>query len=194
MTNNSLKNKLYQIIFESDTPAGKGFDLILIGSILLSVIVVLLDSVQYYNNLYGETLYIMEWFFTILFTIEYFFRIYCIGKPILYIKSFYGIIDLLSIIPTYISIFLPASRYLSVIRILRVLRIFRILKLILYMGEANHLIKAMYASRRKIIVFLFLLLTLVTIFGSIMYLIEGKHMDLPAFPVVFTGRLSPLQL
>ena len=140
MTNNSIKNKLYEIIFESDTPAGKGFDLLLIVSILLSVIVVLLDSVQYYNNLYGEILYIMEWFFTILFTIEYFIRIYCIGKPILYIKSFYGIIDFLSIIPTYISIFLPASRYLSVVRILRVLRIFRILKLILYMGEANHLI------------------------------------------------------
>ena len=129
MTNNSLKNKLYKIIFESDTPAGKGFDLLLIVSILFSVIVVLLDSVQNYNNLYGKTLYIMEWFFTILFTIEYFIRIYCIGKPILYIKSFYGIIDFLSIIPTYISIFLPASRYLSVIRILRVLRIFRILKL-----------------------------------------------------------------
>ena len=182
MTNNSLKNKLYEIIFESDTPAGKGFDLLLIVSILLSVIVVLLDSVQYYNNLYGKTLYIMEWFFTILFTIEYFIRIYCIGKPILYIKSFYGIIDFLSIIPTYISIFLPQSRYLSVIRILRVLRIFRILKLILYIGEANHLLKAMYASRRKIIVFLFSLLTLVTIFGSIMYLIEGETHGFTSIP------------
>ena len=182
MTNNSFKNKLYEIIFESDTPAGKAFDLLLIVSILLSVIVVLLDSVQYYNNLYSETLYIMEWFFTILFTIEYFIRIYCIGKPLLYIKSFYGIIDFLSIIPTYISIFLPASRYLSVIRILRVLRIFRILKLILYMGEANHLIKAMYLSRRKLIVFLFLLLTLVTIFGSIMYLIEGETNGFTSIP------------
>ena len=172
MTNNSFKNKLYIIIFESDTPAGKGFDLFLIFSILLSVIVVFLDSVKYYNNIYGEILYILEWFFTLLFTIEYFLRIYCIGKPSLYIKSFFGIIDFLSIIPTYISIFLPASRYLSVIRILRVLRIFRILKLIFYIGEANLLIKAMYASRRKIIVFLFSILTLVTILGSLMYLIE----------------------
>ena len=182
MTNNSFKNKLYVIIFESDTPAGKGFDLLLIGSILLSVIVVLLDSVQYYNNLYGEILYIMEWFFTLLFTIEYFLRIYCIGKPVLYIKSFFGIIDVLSIIPTYISIFLPASRYLSVIRILRVLRIFRILKLITYIGEANLLIKAMYASRRKVIVFLFSILTLVTILGSLIYLIEGEANGFTSIP------------
>ena len=182
MNNTKLKNKLYEIIFESDTPAGKGFDLLLIVSILLSVIVVFLDSVQYYNNRYGETLYIMEWFFTLLFTIEYFIRIYCIGKPILYIKSFYGVIDFLSIIPTYISIFIPASRYLSIIKILRVLRIFRILKLISYMGETNHLIKAMYLSRRKIIVFLFLLLTLATIFGSIMYLIEGETHGFTSIP------------
>ena len=182
MTNNSFKNKLYIIIFESDTPAGKGFDLLLIFSILLSVVVVLLDSVQYYNNLYGETLYIMEWFFTLLFTIEYFLRIYCIGKPVLYVKSFFGIIDFLSIIPTYISIFLPASRYLSVIRILRVLRIFRILKLITYIGEANLLIKAMYASRRKVIVFLFSILTLVTILGSLIYLIEGEANGFTSIP------------
>ena len=182
MTNNSLKNKLYEIIFESDTPAGKGFDLLLIVSIILSVIVVLLDSVQYYNNLYGDTFYIMEWFFTLLFTIEYFCRIYCTSKPIVYIKSFFGVIDFLSIIPTYISIFLPASRYLSIIRILRVLRIFRILKLILYIGEANHLITALYASRRKITVFLFLMLTLVTIFGSIIYLIEGEKNGFTSIP------------
>ena len=105
MINNSLKNKIYIIIFESDTPTGKGFDLLLIINILLSVIVVSLDSVQYYNNNFGKTLYIMEWFFTLLFTIEYFLRIYCIGKPTLYIKSFFGIIDFLAIVPTYISIF-----------------------------------------------------------------------------------------
>ena len=170
----SLKTKLYDIIFESDTSSGKGFDLLLITSILLSVAVVFLDSVEYYNNRYGELLYILEWFFTILFTLEYFLRIYCIGKPTLYIRSFFGIIDLLSILPTYISIFIPASRYLSVIRILRVIRIFRILKLILYIGEVNLLVSAMLASKRKIIVFLFFILTLVTIFGSVMYLIEGE--------------------
>ena len=137
MKNTKLKNKIYKIIFESDTPAGKGFDLLLIVSILLSVVVVMLDSVHYYNSRFGETLYIIEWFFTLVFTIEYLLRIYCIGKPVMYIRSFFGIIDFLSIIPTYISIFFPASRYLSIIRILRVLRIFRILKLIMYIGETN---------------------------------------------------------
>ena len=182
MKNNYYKDKLYEIIFESDTPAGKGFDILLIISILLSVIVVMIDSVQYYNLLYGKTLYLLEWFFTILFTLEYFLRIYCIGKPTMYIRSFFGIIDLLSIIPTYISLFLPASRYLSVIRILRVLRIFRILKLILYIGEANLLMEAITASRRKIIVFLFSLLTLTAILGSLMYLIEGEKNGFTSIP------------
>ena len=182
MNNQTLKDKLYEIIFESDTPAGKGFDVLLIISILLSVIIVLLDSVQFYNNKYGDILYMMEWIFTILFTIEYFLRIYCIKRPFLYTKSFFGIIDLLSILPTYISIILPASRYLSVIRILRVLRIFRILKLILYIGEANLLLDALISSRRKITVFLFFIFTMVTIIGSIMYLIEGETNGFTSIP------------
>ena len=183
MNNQSFKTKLYEIIFESDTPAGKGFDLLLIISILLSVIIVFLDSVQFYNHKYGNIFYLMEWIFTILFTIEYFLRIYCIKRPVLYIRSFFGIIDLLSIIPTYISIFFPASRYLSVIRILRVLRIFRILKLILYIGEANLLLDALVSSRRKITVFLFFMFTLVTIIGSIMYLIEGEANGFTSIPL-----------
>ena len=182
MKNTKLKNKIYKIIFESDTPAGKGFDLLLIVSILLSVVVVMLDSVHYYNSRFGETLYIIEWFFTLVFTIEYFLRIYCIGKPVMYIRSFFGIIDFLSIIPTYISIFFPASRYLSIIRILRVLRIFRILKLIMYIGETNMLMKAVYGSRRKIIVFMFSIIVLVTIFGSVMYLIEGEENGFTSIP------------
>ena len=182
MNNQSLKAKLYEIIFESDTPAGKGFDVLLIISILFSVIIVLLDSVQFYNNKYGDLLYMMEWFFTILFTIEYFLRIYCIKRPLLYTRSFFGIIDFLSILPTYVSIFLPASRYLSVIRILSVLRIFRILKLILFIGEANLLLEALKSSRRKITVFLFFILTLVTIIGSIMYLIEGEANGFTSIP------------
>ena len=182
MTEKNLKAKLYEIIFESDTPAGKGFDLLLIVSILVSVMVVFLDSVHYYNQRYGEVLYFLEWTFTILFTIEYFLRIYSIGNPVKYIYSFFGIIDLLSIIPTYISIFVPASRYLSVIRILRVLRIFRILKLFLYMAEANLLMKAIIASRRKITVFLFSVLVMVSIFGSVMYLIEGEANGFTSIP------------
>ena len=178
----SLQTKLYDIIFESDTAAGKCFDILLIFSILLSVGVVFLDSVAYYNENFGLLLYILEWFFTILFTLEYFLRIYCIGKPTMYIRSFFGIIDLLSILPTYISLFVPASRYLSVIRILRVFRIFRILKLILYIGEANLLMKAILASRRKIVVFLFSILLLVSIFGSVMYLIEGEVNGFTSIP------------
>tara|TARA_B100001123_G_scaffold367113_1_gene427178 strand:+ start:510 stop:1316 length:807 start_codon:yes stop_codon:yes gene_type:complete len=182
VNNTPLKNKLYKIIFESDTPAGKGFDLILIGSILISVIVVMLDSVKYYNNRFSELLYLFEWIFTILFTIEYCLRIYCAKDPIKYVRSFLGIIDLMAIIPTYISIFIPVSRYLTIIRILRVLRIFRILKLILYMGEANLLAKAIYASRRKVTVFLFSILTMVTILGSFMYLIEGETNGFTSIP------------
>ena len=182
MKSSLFKEKLYEIIFKSDTPAGKSFDVLLIASILISVMVVSLDSVAYYNEKYGEILYVLEWFFTIMFTLEYFLRIYSIGKPIMYMGSFFGVIDLLSIVPTYISLFIPASRYLSVIRILRVLRIFRILKLILYIGDANLLMKAFLASRRKIIVFLFSLLALITLFGSIMYLIEGEANGFTSIP------------
>ena len=177
-----IKSKLYEIIFKSDTLAGKRFDVVLIITIILSVAIVFLDSVRLYHNKYGNILYIIEWIFTILFTIEYCLRIYSIKRPILYIKSFFGIIDLLSIIPTYISIFLPASRYLIVIRILRVLRIFRILKLMLYIGEANLLIDALKSARRKIVVFLFFILTIVTIIGSVMYLVEGESNGFTSIP------------
>ena len=177
-----FKNKLYEIIFESDTPAGKAFDLILIISILASVIVVFFDSVEYYNSNYGELLHSLEWIFTILFSIEFFLRIYCIGNPFNYLSSFFGIIDLLSILPTYISLIIPSSRYLSIIRILRVLRIFRILKLMLYMGEANLLLTAISLSRRKIIVFLFGVLVLASIVGSVMYLIEGEENGFTSIP------------
>tara|TARA_B100000945_G_scaffold232816_1_gene189173 strand:+ start:698 stop:1525 length:828 start_codon:yes stop_codon:yes gene_type:complete len=182
MIRKDMKKEIYKIIFESNTYLGKWFDILLIISIFLSVSVVLLDSIEIYNSLYGPTLYILEWVFTIIFTLEYIMRIYSIGNPMLYIRSFYGIIDLLSIIPTYISLFVPASRYLSVIRILRVLRIFRILKLILFIGEANLLIKAIVSSRRKIIVFLFTIMTMVTIFGSIMYLVEGEANGFTSIP------------
>lgn len=182
MGNQTLKQRLYDIIFESDTPAGKGFDILLIVSILMSVAVVLLDSVHYYNKNYGDLLYAFEWFFTILFSIEYLLRIYCIKRPFMYMKSFFGVIDLLAILPTFIGIFLPAYRYLTVVRILRVLRIFRILKLMLYIGEANLLLDALIESRRKIIVFLFFLFTLVTIIGSVMYLVEGEANGFTSIP------------
>jgi voltage-gated potassium channel len=177
-----LREKIYIIIFESDTPAGKGFDVALIVSILLSVAVVMIDSVRSINTAYGSLLYGFEWFFTALFSIEYLLRIYCTDRPVRYVFSFYGLVDLLAILPTYASLFVPASRYLIVIRILRVLRIFRILKLVQYLREARLLMKALYASRPKIIVFLFTVLTLVVIFGSLMYVVEGKENGFTSIP------------
>ena len=177
-----FKKQLYVIIFESDTPAGKAFDVALIISILISVAVVMLDSVQWINTALGPLLYVIEWFFTVLFTIEYFLRLYCAKRPARYVFSFYGTVDLLAILPTYVSLLVPASRYFIVIRILRVLRIFRILKLVQYLGEARLLMQALYATRRKIIVFLFTVLTLVVIFGSLMYVIENKENGFTSIP------------
>ena len=178
----SFRQNIKTIIFGTDTRAGKLFDEILILAIILSIITVLLESVTEYRQQYGQILNSAEWFFTIIFTIEYFLRMYCIRIPTSYVFSFYGIIDLLAIIPTYISILLPGSQALSVIRILRVLRIFRILKLFQYMGEANHLVKAMIASKRKIYIFLFVIMNIVIILGSIMYLIEGPVAGYTSIP------------
>ena len=147
---NRFKHRLHEIIFEADTRAGKWFDIILILSILSSVLVVMLDSVAALKNQYGVYLYGMEWGFTILFTIEYGLRLSCVTKPIRYAFSFLGIIDLLAILPTYISLLVPGSQYLIVIRILRVLRVFRVLKLATYIGEASILVKALRASQKKL--------------------------------------------
>ncbi len=164
----------HEVIFEADTPAGKTFDVLLIVSILISVAVVMLDSIVSLHLQFGGLFYGIEWFFTIVFTVEYALRLMCVGKPLNYAASFYGVVDLLAIIPTYLSLLLPGSQYLLVIRILRILRIFRILKLVPYIGEARLLTKALRASSRKIAVFLFSVLTLVVIFGSLMYVIEGE--------------------
>lgn len=179
---NDWRNILYTIIFEADTPAGKLFDEILIATILLSVIVVMLDSVREIEALYGDLFYSLEWIFTILFTVEYFLRLICVGQPIRYATSFFGIIDLIAILPTYFSLFLPGSEYLLVIRSLRLLRIFRVLKLVQYLGEADLLIRALRASRRKITLFLFTVLNLVVILGSLMYVIEGGKSGFTSIP------------
>ena len=142
----------------------------------------MLDSVTALRNDYGAFLNRAEWGFTLLFTIEYILRLYCVKKPVGYAVSFYGMIDLCSILPTYISLFIPGSQYLIVIRVLRVLRIFRVLKLVAYLGEASVLIRAMAASRRKIIVFLMTIITLVVIFGSLMYIIEGAENGFTSIP------------
>ena len=179
---NRLKQNIKTIIFGTDTKAGKLFDEILIVAITLSVITILLESVSEYQQQYGQILNYAEWFFTIIFTIEYFLRMYCVRRSLSYVFSFYGIIDLLSVLPTYISILLPGTQALSVIRILRVLRIFRVLKLVQYMSESNNLAKALVASKRKIYVFLFSVMNVVVILGSIMYLIEGQAAGYTSIP------------
>ena len=177
-----LRYRLHEIIFEADTPAGKLFDVILILSIIISVIVVMLDSVAALQLSYGRLFLQLEWLFTILFTIEYALRLSCIGRPLKYAGSFYGIVDLLSILPSYISLLLPAGKYLLVIRILRLLRVFRVLKLVQYVGESAFLQRALWASRRKIVVFLLSVFLLMVIFGSVMYIVEGPEHGFTSIP------------
>ena len=160
----------YRVIFEADTRAGRWFDILLIVSILASVTVVMLDSVRGLRLLHGETLYRLEWFFTLIFTVEYLLRLLCAPRPLRYARSFFGVVDLLSILPTYLSLVFPASKFLVVIRLLRILRIFRVLKLAQYVGEARTLGAALRASRYKIIVFLFTVLTIVVVVGSMMFI------------------------
>ncbi|MBT4501507.1 MAG: ion transporter [Gemmatimonadetes bacterium] len=179
---NRWRLKLHEIIFEADTPVGKTFDIVLILSILLSIVVVMLDSVRYFSERHGDLLYAAEWFLTILFTVEYILRLICVGRPLLYATSFFGVVDLLAILPTYISLIVPGSQYLVVIRTLRMLRIFRVLKLAKYLGEAQYLLQALQASRRKITIFLFTVLNLVVIVGALMYVIEGAENGFTSIP------------
>jgi len=181
-TSSVWRKHLFEIIFESDTPAGKHFDILLIVAIVVSVIVVMLDSVSSVREQWQFWLRAAEWFFTLVFTIEYGLRIYSVARPARYIFSFFGIVDLLAIVPTYFSIFLPATAYLVVIRVLRILRVFRILKLGAYLGEADVLMLSLKASRKKIEVFLFTVMMLVIIFGSLMYLIEGEGNGFTSIP------------
>ena len=178
----TLKEKIKIIIFGTDTKAGKLFDVVLIISIVLSIITVMLDSVVEYNQQYGHILRIAEWTFTIMFTVEYLLRIYSIRRPLSYIFSFFGIIDFLAILPTYLSLFMPGTEVFAIIRVLRVLRIFRVLKLVQFTGEADMLMTAMIASRRKVFIWLFLVMNIVIILGSVMYLVEGGNTGFDSIP------------
>ncbi|MBC8553147.1 MAG: ion transporter [Candidatus Brocadiales bacterium] len=171
----SWREVLYEVIFKADTITGKAFDITLIVIIALSVITVILNTVDSIEQEYGYVLHISEWVFTIIFTIEYILRLICCKRPLAYTHSFFGIVDLFSIVPTYISVFIPGSQVLLVVRILRVLRIFRVLKLVKYIGESELLIDALRSSRRKITVFLFSVVTIVIIFGSVMYIVESQE-------------------
>jgi voltage-gated potassium channel len=165
---------LHEVIFEADTPAGKAFDVALIVSILASVAAVMLESVAAVRAVHGPLLYGIEWFFTIVFTVEYVLRLVSVERPARYAASFFGIVDLLAVVPTYVSLLIPGSQYLLSIRILRLLRIFRVFKLSAYLGEAQIIVQALRASRRKISVFLFAVGVIVVIIGSLMYVIEGE--------------------
>lgn len=177
-----LRSRLYEVIFESNTPAGKLFDVVIIASILVSVAIVMLDTDPALHSNLGRVFYAIEWFFTVIFTIEYLLRLFSAKKASRYALSFYGIVDLVSVVPTYLNLILAGSAYLLVIRILRILRIFRVLKLMVYTREAEILVRSLIASRRKILVFLCSVATLVIIFGSFMYVIEGEANGFTSIP------------
>lgn len=177
-----LRLRLYRVIFESDTDAGRRFDLLLIAAILVSILIVLVDSVHTYSVRYGDIIDMLEWSFTLLFTVEYAARLYCVQKPLRYATSFFGIIDLLSVLPTYLAFFFPELHALLDVRILRLIRIFRILKLTLYLQEYQVLVNAVSASRRKIFVFLSIVLMVVLVMGTIMYVVEGPENGFTSIP------------
>lgn len=177
------RSRLHEVIFEAETPAGKAFDVGLFVAILLSVLVVALESVAAVRAQLGAWLRALEWTFTILFTVEYVMRLLAVEKPWRYARSFFGIVDLLAILPTYLSVMVAGTHSLIVIRMLRLLRVFRVFKLARYVGEAETLVRALRASRPKILVFLWTVLTIVVIVGSVMYLVEGEEHGFTSIPV-----------
>ena len=176
------RNRLHTVIFEADTPGGKAFDVALLITIVVSVVAVLLGSVQSIGDQYGGYLLAIEWTVTLLFTIEYILRLLCVGRPLSYAFSFFGIVDFLAIIPTYLSLFISVTHSLMVVRAFRLLRVFRVLKLSHFVGEARMLQAALRASMRKIIIFLGAVLTVVLLVGSLMYLIEGESHGFTSIP------------
>jgi voltage-gated potassium channel len=171
----TFRERLGHVIFEADTRAGKAFDITLLVAIVASIALVMFESVASYREANGSLLRGLEWFFTGLFTVEYALRIYTAYDRPKYVKSFYGLVDLVAILPTYLSLFFVGAQYFLVIRALRLLRVFRVLKLVHFIGEATVLKRALLASRGKIIVFMVTVITLVTIIGSVMHLVEGPQ-------------------
>lgn len=183
LAKHTWKSKIHEVIYEADTPAGKIFDVILLIIILLSVVLVMLESVAGMQIKYGDYFYISEWIITIFFTIEYILRVISIKKASAYVFSFYGLIDFISTIPLYLSFFIVGTNALLTIRALRLLRVFRILKITRYIGEGNKLTKALKDSRPKILVFLFAVMILSVIAGTLMYIVEGPEHGFNSIPV-----------
>lgn len=178
-----LRREIYQIIFEADTTAGRRFDIMLVVLIVLSILVVVLDSVPAIHDDHKATMRVLEWGFTLLFTAEYFARLLCVARPLRYATGFFGVIDLLSVLPTYLSLLMPGAAVFLDIRILRLLRVFRIFKLTLYIEEYTRLGEALRASGRKILVFLSVVLMAVLILGTAMYVVEGPQHGYTSIPV-----------
>ena len=182
MPRHSLKHHLYVIIFGTHTKAGRAFDLALIVAILASLVVLVLESIPSVRAVWGTQLRYVEYTFTALFTLEYLLRLYCSPKPVAYAKSFYGVIDLLAILPTYLAIFFPSASFMGVIRALRVMRIFRVLKLVRYLQDSNILLRSLLMAKRKIFIFFTTVAILVTIFGALIYVIEGPQNGFTSIP------------
>jgi voltage-gated potassium channel len=182
MTRSGLKNRIHAVIFESDTPGGRLFGILLFVAILTSVGLTMLESVEAIRMRHGRLLFGLNALFSVLFTIEYGLRLYCSSRPLRYARSFFGVVDLLAILPFFVGLLVPGTRYLNVIKVLRVLRIFRVLKMAQYVGEADLLKNALVAARRKIGIFFVAVLTIVVILGSLMYIIEGEANGFTSIP------------
>ena len=176
------RESLNTVVFGSETPMGKAFDVVLSISIVLSVIVIMLDSVEAFRNRHEQVLNTIEWLFTLLFTLEYSLRLISVRRPWQYFKSFFGLVDLVSVLPSYLILFFPYAQPMLAIRILRLLRVFRILKLSAYMDEAEIMMTALSKSTRKIMVFLYAVLMLVIVFGSLVYVVESREAGFTSIP------------
>ena len=177
-----LRLQMYTIIFEADTRAGKLFDLILLASILASVVVVILDSVDSVSRDHAMLFTALEWAFTLLFTVEYAARLSCVRRPLRYARSFFGVVDLLAVLPAYLTLLVPGVHVLLDVRVLRLLRIFRILKLAAYVGEYRALGAALSASKRKIFIFLSIVMMVALLMGTLMYVVEGPERGYTSIP------------
>ncbi|TDR54307.1 voltage-gated potassium channel [Halomonas ventosae] len=187
-----LRTRVFQIIFESDTPLAKGFDIALIVAILASVLVVMLESIESLRADYGTLFFWLEWGFTIAFTLELAVRLYCLERPLQYLKSFYGIVDLIAILPTWLTLILPGAQTLVMVRLLRTLRIFRVLRLMEFVGEGRLLVGALKRSSHQIFLFLFTVFMLVSIFASIVYLIEPREAGFTSIPMAIYWAIVTL--
>nr|WP_237562103.1 ion transporter [Halomonas icarae] len=187
-----MRTRVFQVIFESDTPLAKGFDIALIVAILASVLVVMLESIESLRADYGTLFFWLEWGFTITFTVELAVRLYCLERPLQYLRSFYGMVDLIAILPTWLALIVPGTQTLVMVRLLRTLRIFRVLRLMEFVGEGRLLIGALKRSSHQIFLFLFTVFMLVSIFASIVYLIEPASAGFTSIPTAIYWAIVTL--